>query len=577
MSGTSTPKKPKRSGTNKSSGNGSGEVAVPGAVTIGQYLIDRLGALGVEHVFGIPGDYILTLYKLIDESPIKLVGMTREDNAGFAADAYARIHGLGCICVTYCVGGLSTCNSIAGAYAEKSPVIVLGGSPGVSERAHNPLLHHKVKGFETQLEVFQKITAAWAVLDRPETAFGEIDRVLEAAVRYKRPVYLELPRDQVQARQVSPHRAPEGLPPSDPLALREAIDEAAELLCGARRPVILADVEIHRFSLQDDLLTLAESTGMPIATTILGKSVISEAHPLFAGVYEGAMGRPEVTDLVESADCLLMLGCFLTDINMGIWTAKLDPSRCIDATSEALRIKRHHYCDVRLDDFIRGLVARKLKVARTPVPRRTSPFAGLENASPETKMTSGLLFARINRMLARSPEMTVIADIGDSLFGAADLEMHRRTEFLSPAYYTSMGFGVPAAVGASMANPGARILVIVGDGAFQMTGMEISTIARNGLNPIVVVLNNHGYTTERFLLDGSFNDLQDWAYHKIPDVVGAGLGIEVRTVGQLDAALATALKNVESFSLINVHIDPYDRSPALERLAQRLSKIVTSS
>ena len=197
MSSTSIPKRTKRDITSKESGNGSGSVESPGAVTIGQYLIERLGALGVEHIFGIPGDYILTLYKLIDESPIKLVGMTREDNAGFAADAYARIQGLGCICVTYCVGGLSTCNSIAGAYAEKSPVIVLGGSPGVSERAHNPLLHHKVKGFETQLEVFQKITGAWAVLDRPETAFGEIDRVLEAAVRYKRPVYLELPRDQV--------------------------------------------------------------------------------------------------------------------------------------------------------------------------------------------------------------------------------------------------------------------------------------------------------------------------------------------------------------------------------------------
>jgi indolepyruvate decarboxylase len=127
-----------------------------------------------------------------------------------------------------------------------------------------------------------------------------------------------------------------------------------------------------------------------------------------------------------------------------------------------------------------------------------------------------------------------------------------------------------------MANPGARILVVVGDGAFQMTGMEISTIARYGLNPIVVVLNNHGYTTERFLLDGTFNNIQDWAYHKVPDVVGAGLGLEVRTAGELDSALEKALKNVTSFSLINVHIDPYDRSPALDRLAQRLSKIVTS-
>src|SRR3954471_24772880 len=185
-------------------------------MTIGEYLIDRLHALGVEHVFGIPGDYVLTLYKMLEASPMKLVGVTREDNGGFAADAYARVHGIGCVCVTYCAGGLSLCNSIAGAYAEKSPVIVLSGSPGLSERAHNPLLHHKVKGFETQLEVFEKITVAAAVLDDPLTAFSEIDRVLEAAVRYKRPVYREIPRDQVLAKQVAPHRPPAGLPPSDP-------------------------------------------------------------------------------------------------------------------------------------------------------------------------------------------------------------------------------------------------------------------------------------------------------------------------------------------------------------------------
>jgi len=544
--------------------------------TIGAYLIERLKSLDVDHVFGIPGDYILGMYQLINESSIKLVGMTREDNAGFAADAYARVHGMGCVAVTYCVGGLSTCNSIAGAYAEKSPVIVLGGAPGVSERAHDPLLHHKVKNFDTQLEVFQKITVASAVLDKPETAFSEIDRVLEAARRYKRPVYLELPRDRVTAAMVSPHKPPEGLPPSDPDALREAIDEAARLLKKAKRPVILADVEVHRFELHDDLVKLAESTGMPIATTILGKSVISEAHPLFAGIYEGGMGRPEVTELVESADCLLMLGCFLTDINLGIWTAKLDPSKCIDATSEDLRIMRHHYRDVRLDDFIHGLIERKLKLAKTPIPPRSSPFLKVADAGPEEKVTSAHLFCKLNRLLCRHTNMTVIADIGDSLFGAADLEMHRHTEFLSPAYYTSMGFGVPAAVGASMANPRSRVLVIVGDGAFQMTGMELSTIARHKLNPIVVVVNNHGYTTERFLLDGPFNDILNWAYHKVPEVIGAGMGLEIRTVGELDAGLNAAFDNGSSFSLLNVHLDPYDRSPALERLAIKLSKLVSA-
>jgi indolepyruvate decarboxylase len=544
----------------------------PGGTTVGQYLIDRLQALGVGAVFGIPGDYVLSLYKMLEESPLKVVGMTREDSAGFAADAYARINGLGCVCVTYCVGGLSLCNSIAGAYAEKSPVIVLSGSPGVSERARNPLLHHKVRTFETQLEVFEKITAAAAVLDDPLTAFGEIDRVLAAAVRYKRPVYLEIPRDMVNVKPVGPHRPLAKLPPSDPDALREAVEESAGMLTSARRPMILADVEIHRFGLQDELLALAESTGIPIATTILGKSVISESHPLFAGVYEGAMGHDEVREAVEGADCLLMLGCFLTDINLGIFTAKLEPSRCIDATSEDLRIRHHHYSDVRLDDFIRALTARNLTVAHTPVPKRPAQPGGPWAARPDTPMTTARLFARLNTFL--NDHMVVIADIGDSLFGSAELSIGARTEYISPAYYASMGFAVPAAVGAGLANPALRPLVIVGDGAFQMTGMELSTVVRQGLSPIVVVLNNHGYTTERFLLDGAFNDVLDWKYHKLPELLGSGLGLEVRTETELDDALNRALANTSSFSLLNVHLDPWDRSPALERLAHRLSKMV---
>ncbi len=540
------------------------------STTIGQYIIDRLHAMGVDHVFGIPGDYILTLYKMLEESPIQLVGMTREDSAGFAADAYARIKGLGCVCVTYCVGGLSTCNSVAGAYAEKSPVVVLSGSPGMSERDRNPLLHHKVKDFSTQFEVYEKITVASAVLDDPLTAFSEIDRVLAAAIRYKRPVYLEVPRDLVLAQPVIPHRLPSALPPSDPDALREAIDEAAALLTAAKRPMILADVEVHRFGLQDDLLALAEDAGLPIASTILGKSVIPEGHPLFVGVYEGAMGRAEVAECVEEADCLLMLGCFLTDINLGIFTAKLDPSKCIDATSEDLRIRHHHYKEVRLDDFIRGLKAKNLTLAKPLVPPKDSTSLSPWNAVPGAPMTSARLFSRLDRMLGE--DMVVIADIGDSLFGSADLHMTRRTEFISPAYYTSMGFAVPAAVGAGMANRDHRALVIVGDGAFQMTGMELSTIARNGLNPIVVVLNNHGYTTERFILEGSFNDVHEWKFHKIPEVLGTGLGIEVRTEDELDKALEAAIANTSSFSLINVHLDPMDRSPALERLATKLAK-----
>lgn len=541
--------------------------------TIGTYLVERLHDLGLKHVFGIPGDYVLGLYKILEASPIELVGVTKEDSAGFAADAYARVKGIGAVCVTYTVGGLSCANSIAGAYAEKSPVVVLSGSPGMSERAHNPLLHHKVKGFDTQFEVFQKITIDAAIVHDPLTACGEIDRVLSAAMRYKRPVYIEIPRDCVDLRVELPTRPPSGhAPPSDPDALREALDEAERMLRAAKHPVILTDVEVHRFGLQDSLLALAEEANLPIATTILGKSVISEAHKLFVGVYEGAMGREEVTEYIENSDCLLMLGCFLSDINLGIFTAKLDPARCINATSEDLQIRHHHYHDVRLDEFMTGLRERKLRLNPPPIPARPSAYREPWTPVADTKVTSARLFARLNKLL--DGNMVVIADIGDSLFGSADMTMTKRTDYISPAYYTSMGFATPAAVGAGFAIPGSRVLAIVGDGAFQMTGMELSTIARYGQNPIVIVMNNKGYTTERFLLEGPFNDIYNWAYHKIPEVLGAGRGFDVHTEEELDSALTAALKNLTSFSLLNVHLDKLDRSPALDRLTKKLSQRV---
>ena len=173
--------------------------------TIGSYLIQRLQDYGVRDVFGIPGDFVLTFYDQLQKSPLRVIGATREDNAGYAADGYARVNGIGAVCVTYCVGGLSLCNSIAGAYAEKSPVVVISGGPGVEERRNDPLLHHKVRDFNTQREVFEKITVANALLDDPLTAFREIDRCLEACVRFKRPVYLELPRDRVDSKPLSPY------------------------------------------------------------------------------------------------------------------------------------------------------------------------------------------------------------------------------------------------------------------------------------------------------------------------------------------------------------------------------------
>lgn len=550
------------------------------SLSIGEYLIQRLYAHGVRHVFGIPGDYVLGFYDLLCKSKLSLVNTCDEQGAGFAADAYARVRGMGAVCVTYCVGGLKIANTTAEAFAEKSPVVVISGAPGMKEREKNPLLHHKVREFDTQKKVFEQLTIAATVLSDPQTAFQEIDRVLHAALRFKRPVYIELPRDQVFVPGIPHHKITEFHERSDARSLRAALAEAEVMINQARRPVILADVEIHRFGLQKLVLGLVERTGIPFAATVLGKSVIGEQHPAYLGVYEGAMGRDDVRRYVERSDCVIMLGAFMTDINLGIYTAHLDPARSIYATSEKLSIRYHTYEEVRFKDFLLGLVRLKLRrrtLGKIPQPAQLNGEMRLEKMPSRSArrmdarpLTVKHLFERLNRFL--SANVMVVADVGDALFGATDLFIREHTEFLSPAYYTSMGFAVPACVGAQLAKPKLRPLVLVGDGAFQMTGMELATVARYGLNPIVVVLNNNGYGTERHIQDGPYNDLWAWNYSRLPEVLGAGRAFLVKTEGELEQALTEAQAWTESFCLLDVHLPPLDRSPALDRLASRLAK-----
>src|SRR5229473_2181 len=331
------------------------------SLSIGEYLIQRLYAHGVRHVFGIPGDYVLGFYDLLSRSKLRVVNTCDEQGAGFAADAYARIRGLGVVCVTYCVGGLKVANTTAEAFAEKSPVVVISGAPGIKEREKNPLLHHKVREFDTQKKVFEQLTIASTVLSDPQTAFQEIDRVLHAALRFKRPVYIELPRDLVFVPGIPHHKTPTIHERSDPKSLRAALAEAEAMINGARQPVILADVEVHRFGMQDEVLKLAEKTNIPVAATVLGKSVVGEQHPFYLGIYEGAMGRDAVRRYVESSDCVILLGAFMTDINLGVYTARLYLCRSIYATSEKLSIRYHTYEEVRFKDFMRGLLRLRLR------------------------------------------------------------------------------------------------------------------------------------------------------------------------------------------------------------------------
>jgi TPP-dependent 2-oxoacid decarboxylase len=545
--------------------------------TVSSYIIQRLYECGVNHIFGVPGDYVLGFYnQLLHSNRLKIINTCDELAAALAADAYARVKGFGALCITYCVGGLKVVNATAQAYAEKSPVAVISGAPGIKERTKNPLLHHMVRDYETQQRIFEHITVASTILNNSRTAAAEIDRVLSTALRYRRPVYIELPRDMVSSPipDISASVNYGYEEQIDPMAMAESVEEATYMINSSQMPVIIAGVEIQRFALQSLVLKLIEKTGIPVVATILSKSVISEDHPSYLGLYEGAMGYEWVREYVESSDCLILLGAFMTDIDFGISATPVDSKNIINVTSEKLTIRHHTFDNVGLQAFISNLITADIR-AREPLylRNRNNGFSvNCFSAEIGKKITVQRLFHRLASFI--TPDTIVIADVGDSLFGALDLVIHRDTEFLGSAFYASMGFAVPACIGAQLANPKLRPLVIVGDGAFQMTGMEISTAVRYHLNPIIILLNNRGYGTERRLLDGPFNDLQPWQYNAIPEIVGGGKGFLINTEDEFDRALEAASKHLDSFCILEVRLDPNDGSDALQRLTDVLGKRV---
>jgi len=536
-------------------------------VSIGEYLLSRLQANGVNHIFGVPGDYVLRFYDQLVRSPIAHIGTTREDTAAFAADGYARCQGLGALAVTYGVGALNVVNAVAGAFAESSPVVVISGAPGVQEQRSDPMIHHRFGPFTFQREIFERITCAAVVLDDPLIAFRQIDRALLEARRHSSPVYIELPRDQVDAPGTPVPQEVMVRQQSDPDALRESVEETLQLLMKAQRPAVLAGVQLHRLGLQDALVRFVEKAALPVAATLSGKSVMGERHTAYLGVYEGAMGSAVAKDTIETSDCLLMLGVKFNDVDLGIYTARLDPNVTVRAIYDEVYIRHHRYQNVYLEDFLQALSAA------CPATDSTWQSAAVDTASfkfPQQNhpMTIQRLIQRIDRAL--TPDMMVICDVGDCLFAAVDLRVHERTQFLASAFYTSMGFAVPAALGAHIAYPKCRPLVLVGDGAFQMTGTEISTIARLHLNPIVIVFNNAGYGTERYILEGPFNDIAAWRFDRLSEVFGPLEGYEVSTEEEFEHAFTQAVALSDRPAILNVHLSPRDPSPAMQRLAEHL-------
>jgi indolepyruvate decarboxylase len=540
--------------------------------TVSGYILHRLQEIGVKHLFGVPGDYNLDFLDNIIESPIRWVGNCNELNAGYAADGYARLNGVGAAVVTYGVGGLSIINAVAGAFAEHVPVIIINGSPPARRREAGAMVHHLVSNYYLQLDIFKKITADAVLLTDPRTIPDEIDRVLSKCIALKLPVYIELPADMVNV----PCRAPGELLFSAPLtsntdSLEEAVTEAAEQIRNAKNPMILAGVELLRFGLGNETLLLVESTEVPFVTMLSSKSVLPELHPQFVGIYQGGWSRPAVRAQVEDSDCLLSLGAWMTDLDTGLFSINLDNRRMISVGGGQVRIGSHFYHQVHLVDFIRELtkvVQPRSYLASHPAeayqPKR--PFI----PNPQGVLTARRLYECLNYHL--DDGMILLSEPGDAFCATPEFHIEEAENFIVQAYYCSIGYCTPAALGVSLARPGKRPVILTGDGAFQMTAQELSTLIRERCPAIIIIINNDGYLIERRLhKDGPYNDIKMWNYAALPGIFDKGdfaLGILVNNEEELEQAMKTAVRETNKLVFIEAKIPNRDCSLGLERLGE---------
>ncbi len=538
---------------------------------ISQYILQRLHQLGAKHLFGVCGDVVLGFMEQVTKGPVKQINCCNELNAGYAADGYARVHGLGVVVTTFTVGPLSAINAIGGAFAEDIPVVMITGAPERRHALSKKMLHHTLRSeYSVARNMFRDITVACEYLDDVTKIPQQIDSALAKCLYYKKPIYLELPADLV----VTPCAAPGPFNYLEKSSDRDTLDEAANeisaLLSSSKQPVILVGWEVIRHNLQGLVKQLIEKTGYGFCTFPTAKTALSEDHEQFIGVYQGSWSREEVRKYVEEADTVLLLGGFLIDSDTAGFTARLEADKLIQANFESTTVKHHHYDHVLLKELLEQLLK---KLGRQEIPKFIPAKQALQaqytyTPNPQEKLKVKRFFHRIASFL--KPDDLVVADVGDSLYSTSGLLFPKNGLFFAETFYNSIGYSVGASVGVST-DQKRRTLLFVGDGSFQIGAQEIATAIRYKNQLIVFVLNNDGYGIERAIYDGPYNDLSAWKYHLLPQALGGEPGLLVQTEGELETALQKAEQST-GVTLIEIKVDRFDFGDTLRRAGAAMAE-----
>ncbi len=531
-------------------------------MTIGDFLLRRLREAGISHLFGVAGDFNLEfLLQMEDRDELMWVGNCNELNAAYAADGYARLNGISGLVVTHGVGAWSAINGIAGAYSEHVPVVCVCGSLPLKSLDRNLLMHHTSADtdYDAVMRGYAQVTAAQARLT-PRNAVAEVDRLILTAWQRKLPVYMELPSDIAHLDVEVPVGPLElAMPRSDPERLRTCADAIVARLTSAASPAILVDLDADRFGVTGELLKLAGKAQVPIAAVNTAKGVIDETGPYFLGLYTGAGSKPEVREAVENSDALLAIGVRRVDTTSGGFSDALPAGR-IDARGDAVDIGPDNYQAVYLKELLRQ-VANSVPSRKSAYTRAAGATQARSAAVPSGPLTQAAYWNMIQGFVREGD--VLIAEDGTSEAGCWGLQLPPRCSFITQAIWGSIGYSVGSVLGTLLAAPERRHLLFVGDGSFQLTAQEVSTMLRHDLKPIIFLINNAGYTVERAICgkDGHFNEVANWAYADLPKVLHprtTARTFVVKTAAELQAALAAPH---DSMIFIEAVMDKYDAPP----------------
>lgn len=546
---------------------------------LGDFLVAYLRKLGVQHVFGIPGDLALKLFFTLGQKhDLEILTFSHEPGVGFAADGYARATGkIGVVCVTYGAGGHNMVNPVAGSFSERVPILIISGGPGEEERRLGTLIHHQAREIESQRRIYEEVTCEARVLDNPLTAAHDLHAVTAAIWAEQRPGYVEIHRDMVDREIEVPDELIEWdgklhFHESDARKVEEAARETAAMLNAARRPVLIAGIEIHRYKASEDLIKLAEKIGAPVFATVLGKGAFPMNHPLYMGVHVGAISPPPIVARMDEADFVLNLGCLRTDMNFGNRPPHIIQERSVWAVDRRVDVKYHTYTDVAVRDFVHALLKHELRNHRevvTYASNLTENGAYTPGAKGPIRVSEVL--RAVNDFVIENENYMVVAESGDMLFGGLDVRVPNQGTYFAQGFYASMGFAVPAALGAQVGR-GIRPLVLCGDGGFQMTGPEISHAPKFGANPIIMLINNGGWGIFRPIASDRRDllEIPPWPYARLAQDWG-GVGFEANNAIELRAALRAAHQS-KTFAIIDIHVERNDLSPVTVKYIKAAAK-----